>query len=122
MTSTFGLFKTPSFTINSAPPSSPSGGPSSAGWKINFTVPFISFFIEAKISAVPINMATWVSWPHACITPTACPLYSPITLEVKGKFTRSFTGSASISALSATTGPGFPPFKIPTTPVFATPV
>jgi hypothetical protein len=29
--STLGFFKTPSFTISSAPPSSPSGGPSSAG-------------------------------------------------------------------------------------------
>jgi hypothetical protein len=36
-----GLSSAPSLIINPAPPISPAGGPSSAGWKINFTVPLI---------------------------------------------------------------------------------
>jgi hypothetical protein len=39
-----------------------------------------------------------------------------------GNINSFFTGSASMSALSATTGPGFPPLRIPTTPVLAIPV
>ena len=88
---------------------------------MNLTVPFKSFFIDAKISAVPIKIAICVSCPQACMIGTTLPLYSPSALEAKGMSTRSFTGSASISALRATTGPGFPPFRIPTTPVFPTP-
>jgi len=34
-----GLSKAPSLIINLEPPSSPAGGPSSAGWNRNFTVP-----------------------------------------------------------------------------------
>ena len=37
--STSGFFNTPSRTIMPAPPSSPGGAPSSAGWKMNLTVP-----------------------------------------------------------------------------------
>ena len=49
----FGSSKAPSFSIRSAPPSSPGGGPSSAGWKMNFTVPGISYRIDASTEATP---------------------------------------------------------------------
>ena len=39
---------------------------------------------------------------------------------LNGTSTSSVTGSASMSARSATTGPGWPPFSTPTTPVCAT--
>jgi hypothetical protein len=59
--STVGLVRMPSFTISSAPPFSPWGGPSSAGWKMNFTVPGRSAFIADSTSATPMRIATWVS-------------------------------------------------------------
>ena len=49
----FGLSNTPSLSIRSAPPSSPGGGPSSAGWKMNFTVPGSERFILASTDATP---------------------------------------------------------------------
>ena len=55
MASTLGLFITPSSTIYGAPPFSPSGAPSSAGWKINLTVPGKSSRMLAKISAAPMS-------------------------------------------------------------------
>ena len=39
MASGLGFSRTPSWTMRDAPPSSPAGAPSSAGWKMNFTVP-----------------------------------------------------------------------------------
>ena len=122
MTSTSGFLSTCSLIMSSAPPSSPGGAPSSAGWKMNFTVPGTCSFISQSILATPSKMLRWVSWPHACITGTSSPLYSPICLEAQGMSTRSFTGSPSMSARRPTTGPGFPPFKTATTPVLATPV
>ncbi len=119
--STFGLSRTPSLTITSAPPGSP-GTPSSAGWKTIFTVPARSAFIPASTSAAPRSIAMWKSWPQACMTPTSRPLYSPRSFEAKGSPVSSVTGSASMSDRSATTGPGLPPTRSPTTPVFATPV
>ena len=83
---------------------------------MNLTVPAMSFFIEAKTSAVPIKIAIWLSWPQACITGTFCPRYSAESLEAKATFTLSYTGRASISARSAITGPGLPPLRIATTP------
>ena len=56
------------------------------------------------------------------MTGTSSPLYIPFIFEAQGKFDRSLTGKPSISALKATTGPGMPPFKTATTPVFAIPV
>ena len=50
----------------------------------------------------------WLSWPHACITPSFT--------DWKGKLLFSVIGSASISALKATTFPLFFPSRIPTTP------
>ncbi len=116
------MSNTPSSSINGAPPFSPSGAPSSAGWKMNSTVPGNSLRIEASAWAVPIRIAVCASWPHACITPTFSPRYSAVTADLNGTSTCSFTGSASMSARSAITGPGLPPFSTPTTPVCATPV
>ena len=120
--STFGLVSTPSLTISGAPPSSPGGGPSSAGWKMKTTVPSIWSFMPARTSAVPIRIATWLSWPQACITGTVWPRYLPVAFEANGRPVCSATGKASMSARRATTLPGLPPFKIPTTPVLPTPV
>jgi hypothetical protein len=69
-----GLASAPSLIISGAPPSSPAGGPSSAGWNRKTTVPGIWAFMEASTSAAPIRIATWASWPQACITPTVAPL------------------------------------------------
>ena len=73
-------------------------------------------------SATPIRMATCVSWPHACMTPDSLPAQVVFTFDVKGRSTSSVTGSASMSARKATTGPGLPPFSSATMPVCATPV
>ena len=106
-----------------APPSSPSGGISSAGWKMNLTLPrSCRRASPASTSATPIRMAVWQSWPQACITPTSSPFQVVRTLEANGRSTCSTTGKASMSARSATTGPGRAPRRSPTTPVWATPV
>ena len=63
------------------------------------------------------------SWPQACMTPTD--LAVPLRLHLRGERHVDLlgsTGSASMSARSATTGPGSAPFSRPTTPVWATPV
>ena len=78
MASTLGFSITPSCTIILAPqiflPSgSKSAGLSSAGWKMNFTLPGSSSFMPASTSAVAIRMAVCVSWPQACITSTSLP-------------------------------------------------
>ena len=57
-----------------------------------------------------------MSWPQACITPVSWPLYTVRTVDLNGTSTSSVTGSASMSARSATVGPGLPPLRIPTTP------
>ena len=56
------------------------------------------------------------------MTPVFFPLKVDTTSDLKGKLFLSVTGSASISARSATTFPGRFPLIIPTTPVCATPV
>ena len=57
------------------------------------------------------------------MTPTVSPFQVVRTFEANGTSTRSsVTGSASMSARSATTGPGSAPLSRPTTPVWATPV
>ncbi|MCY1220341.1 hypothetical protein D3C87_660620 [compost metagenome] len=104
-----------------APPISALGSFSSAGWKISFTVPGSCAFIEASTSATPMRIATWPSCPQACITSTVAKPHWARALEAKGTSTCSFTGSASMSARSATTGPGLPPRSVATTPVTATP-
>ena len=64
----------------------------------------------------------WLSWPHACITPTSWPFHFAFAVDLNGRSPCSVTGSASMSERSATTGPGLPPRSTPTTPVLATPV
>src|SRR3990172_8822499 len=95
-----GSSSTPSVIISCAPLTD-----SSAGWKMNLTVPGSRSRIPASTSAVPNRMATWLSWPQACMTPTSCPWYWVRTVDLKGKSTSSVTGRASMSARSATTGP-----------------
>src|SRR4051794_40154687 len=67
-------------------------------------------------------MATWPSCPQACMTSTCRPRYVLRAVEAKGSPCGSLTGKASMSARSATTGPGRLPRRMPTTPVRATPV
>ncbi len=50
------------------------------------------------------------------MTPVSCPLYTVRTVDLNGTSTSSVTGSASMSARSATVGPGLAPFRMPTTP------
>ncbi len=116
-----GFASAPSSIIAWAPLGRPSK-PSSLGWNRSFTVPVSSARYSARISATPIRMATWASWPQACMTPVIWPCHIALALEAKGRSTRSSTGSASMSARSATTGPGLPPLRMPTTPVSPTPV
>jgi hypothetical protein len=110
-----GSRSTPSSIIAFAPPS-----PSSAGWKMNFTVPGSWAFMPASTSATPIRMATWLSWPQACITPTEAPCHCAVARLLNGRSTCSVTGRPSMSARRATTGPGRPPRRMPTTPVLPT--
>ena len=56
------------------------------------------------------------------MTPTSSPFQMARALEANGTSTSSLTGSASMSARSATTLPGSLPLSRPTTPVWATPV
>ena len=123
MASTFGSARTPSFTISSAPAGrSAAGAPSSAGWKMNFTVPGRRSCTRVRILAVASRIATCVSCPHACMTPTSWPSYFEVALLANGTSTSSRTGRPSMSARRATTGPGLPPLSTAVTPVRATPV
>ena len=54
-------------------------------------------------------MATWPSWPQACITPSVP--------EAKGASRISVSGSASMSARQAMVRPGLSPCSTPTTAV-----
>src|SRR5262245_9457011 len=89
---------------------------------MNFTVPGILSFTAVRTSAVAIMIAVCASCPQACMTSTSRPRYFILTLEANGRPGGSFTGSASMSARNATTGPGLAPFSRPTTPVLPTPV
>src|SRR5690606_28393558 len=113
---------TPWASISSAPPASPSGGPSSAGWNTNSTSPGSASRMPTSASATPIRMLVWASWPQACITPTSWPLKVARACEAKGRPVVSVTGSASMSARSASLGPGRPPLSTAVTPVVAMPV
>ena len=42
---------------------------SSEGWKMSRTVPGSRSFMPLRILAAPRSMATWVSWPQACMRP-----------------------------------------------------
>ena len=78
--------------MRSAPPV-----PSSAGWKNIFTIPVSSDSISLSRIAAPSAAAVWMSCPQACIT--------PLFLEAKGSPVSSVSGSASVSARSATVLP-----------------
>src|SRR4051795_5083180 len=99
---------TPAATRSTAPP----GAISSAGWKTNRTSPPGSASGSSlSTRAAPSSIAVWPSWPQACMTPgfseaNSTPLCSSI-------------GSASMSARSATTGPGRPVSRCATTPCSA---
>jgi hypothetical protein len=77
--------------------------------------------MPASTVAAPSSMATWVSWPQACMTGRVRPSHWAVTLEANGRPVFSSTGRASMSARRATTLPGLPPFSTPTTPVRPTP-
>ena len=74
-------------------------------------MPGISSRMPASTSATPRRMATCASCPQACMTPTSCPLNVVRTVDLNGTSTCSVTGSASMSARSATTRPGLPPLQ-----------
>ena len=76
--------------------------------------------MPASTSATPSRIATWPSWPHACITPTVSPRNCAVALDLNGTSVCSVTGSASMSARSPTVRPGFAPRSNPTTPVTPT--
>ena len=68
----------PSSSISLAPQLLPADGanrlePSSAGWKMNITVPGRSSFKPASTSAVAMSMAVCASCPQACMTGTSFP-------------------------------------------------
>ena len=106
----------PSASIICAPPSSPGGGPSSAGWNTSITSPGNVSRIATSALATPSRIPVWASWPQACITPTVSPRYCAVALEANGRPLRSATGSASMSARRAILGPGLPPWMIAVTP------
>ena len=67
--STRGSSSTPSSTMRRPP-----ARPSSAGWKMNFTLPpqpssHCGFWASRR--AAPRSIAVWASWPQACILPAA---------------------------------------------------
>ena len=103
----------PSWIISRAPPP-----PSSAGWKIRYTVPSKLRFFE-KCCAAASSMAVWPSWPQACILPWCWLAWA--------KVLNSVMGSASMSARRPIARPFFaaaPPSRpctMPTTPVVPSP-
>ena len=64
----------------------------------------------------------WASWPQACMTPVCWPLKVVVAVEANGRPVCSVTGNASMSARSATFGPGSAPSTTAVTPWWAIPV
>ena len=91
--------------------SSPSPPPiaSSAGWNTSRTVPASCGASSFSTAATPSSVVVWMSWPQACIRPGL--------VLAKARPVCSSIGSASMSARIASTGPGRPPWIMPTTPV-----
>ena len=86
--------------------------PSSAGWKIRYTVPS-KLRLVARWWAAPSSIAVWPSWPQACILPAwrdAC-----------AKLFTSCIGSASMSARRPIARGELPFLMMPTTPVTPSP-
>ena len=71
-----------------------------------------------RIAATPSCTAVCTSCPHACMTPTSCPRYMVRRVDRNGTSVSSVTGRASMSARTATTGPGCSPRRTATTPVW----
>ncbi len=99
--------KRPSSIITRAPPP-----PSSAGWKITWTVPS-KRRDSARYCAAASSIAVWPSWPHACIRPSWTDLCANALC--------SCSGSASMSARRPTDRVDVPADSVPTTPVVASP-
>ena len=59
---------------------------------MNFTVPARRSRRPARTVATPIRMATWASWPQACMTPTFSPFQVVRAFDANGTSTRSSTG------------------------------
>src|SRR3954451_23590104 len=94
----------PAATRSRAPP----GASSSAGWKRKrSSPPGRRSRASASTFAAPSSMAVWPSWPQACMTPGFS--------DAKSTPLASSIGRGSMSALSATTGPGRPVPSRPTT-------
>ena len=110
--STRGVIATNPFSIIFRAPAPPS----SAGWNARYTVPFSEDSWRFRSFAAPRSMATWPSWPHACMMP----LFRLFSASGKNDASlSSSTGSASMSARSNTAGDLPVPMK-PTTPGEAT--
>ena len=78
--------------------------------------------ISDSTRAAASRMAMCVSWPQACITGTVGLRTRRWPCWRRAGPPPRFTGRPSMSARSATTGPGRPPLISATTPVRATPV
>ena len=90
--------------------------PSSAGWKISFTVPCSTSRCAIKMRATPKPMAACPSWPHACIMP-GFTLAKPSRVGRCASCGHSVIGSASMSNRIATVGLS-PHRRIAITPVY----
>ena len=87
--------------------------PSSPGWNMKRILPVkLSLFSDSRRAALA-SMATWVSWPQACIFPAFADLKSD------GK--SSCSGRASMSPRRSTVGPGLPESRSATTDVVDSP-
>ena len=89
--------------------------PSSAGWKISFTVPRSASLCAARMCATPRPMAAWPSWPQACIMP-GFTLANPSRVGLCVSCGHSAIGSASMSNRIASVAPS-PQRRTATTPV-----
>ena len=116
-----GLSSAPSLIISLAPPTSPCGTPSSAGWKMNFTVPGRSaspgqHFGGAHENGHVVVVAARVHDPD--FLPVPCPLRDRLEGQVHhfGDRKRIHVGAEGDHR------PRLPTAKTPTTPFRATPV
>ena len=99
-----GLSSRPSASMYFAPCQ-----PSSPGWNMKTTVPFSLSRWAHRARAAPASMATWVSWPQACIAPSTC--------EQNSSPVSSRSGSASMSPRSRTVRPFCGPRRMATRPL-----
>ena len=98
----------PSSSMNRAPCL-----PSSPGWNMSRVRPRSSARRSTSSRAAPRSMATWVSWPQACMTPSIS--------EANSRPVSSPRGRASMSARSSVVGPGWSPSMTATTEVVVPP-